>query len=127
MQTATTVPGSMATNATDCLIASDKVEGTDVYNRQGERLGAVCSFVVDKRSGQAAYAVLSSDDFLGLGDSYYPVPWYALKYYTSMGGYVVDLDKDRLGGAPSYTSGEAPDWNDPAYARRIDEYYGYGL
>ena len=41
-----------------------------------------------------------------------------------MGSYVVDVDKGRLGGAPSYTSGEAPDWNDPAYRRQIAEYHG---
>ncbi len=33
------------------LIASDRVEGTAVYNRQGERLGKISNFMVDKRSG----------------------------------------------------------------------------
>ena len=51
-------------------------------------------------------------------------PWRALTYDTGQGGYVVDLDKDRLRGAPSYTGSEAPDWRDPAYGRRIDDYYG---
>ena len=32
--------------------------------------------------------------------------------------------KDQLRGAPSYTGSEAPDWSDPAYGRRIDDYYG---
>jgi hypothetical protein len=43
---------------------------------------------------------------------------------TRQGGYVVDLDKDRLQGAPSYSSREAPDWGDPGYGRRIDDYHG---
>ena len=84
----------------------------------------MCNLVIDKRSGQAAYAIVSASDFLGLGDSCYPVPWKALNYDTSMGGYVVDLDKPRLKEAPSYTSGEAPNWSDPTYARWIDDYYG---
>jgi hypothetical protein len=123
MQTSTAGIGAVASNETDRLIASDKVEGTAVYNRQNERLGSVYNFMVDKRSGQVAYAVLSFGGFLGIGDSYYPLPWKALSYDTKMGGYVVDLDKDRLQGAPSYAA-EAADWNDPAYGRRIDEYYG---
>ena len=34
------------------------------------------------------------------------------------------LDKDRLQGAPSYSGSEAPDWSDPSFGRRIDDYYG---
>ncbi len=40
-----------------------------------------------------------------------------------MGGYVVDLDKDRLQNAPSYRSNESPTW-DSTYDRRIKDYYG---
>jgi uncharacterized protein YrrD len=122
--TARTSSGSVATDETDRLIASNKVEGTVVYNRQGERLGSVYNFMVDKRSGQVEYAVMSFGGFLGMGDSYHPLPWKTLTYDTSKGGYVVDLDKDRLQQAPSYASGETANWSDPAYGRRIDDYYG---
>ena len=123
---ATTGTGSATvdTDETDRLIASNKVEGTAVYNRQGERLGSVYNFMVDKRSGQVEYAVMSFGGFLGIGDSYHPMPWKSLTYDTSQGGYVVDLDKSRLQGAPSYSGSEAPDWSDPSYSRRIDDYYG---
>jgi hypothetical protein len=53
----------------------------------------------------------------------HPLPWKALTYDTSQGGYVVDLNKDRLQGAPSYSSSEAPDWSDPGYSRGIDDFY----
>ena len=127
MQSTTTGTGTgsqAATGETNRLIASDKVEGTAVYNRQGERLGSVYNFMVDKRSGQVEYAVLSFGGFLGIGDSYYPLPWKSLKYDTGQGGYVVDLDKGRLQGAPSYERSEMPDWDDPGYSRRIDDFYG---
>jgi sporulation protein YlmC with PRC-barrel domain len=105
------------------LIASNKVEGTAVYNRQGERLGSVYNFMVDKVSGQVAYAVMSFGGFLGIGDSYHPLPWKSLTYDTDQGGYVVDLDKSRLEGAPSYRSGEDP-WRTRDYGRSIYDYYG---
>ena len=125
MTTSTTGTGSgnVATDETDRLIASNKVEGTAVYNRQGERLGTVYNFMVDKRSGQVAYAVMSFGSFLGMGGSYHPLPWKVLTYDTSKGGYVVDLDKDRLKNAPSYTASQSPTW-DRAYGSRIDSYYG---
>jgi hypothetical protein len=109
---------------TDRLIASDKVEGTAVYNRQGERLGSIHNFMVDKRSGRVEYAILSFGGFLGIGDSYYPLPWKRLNYDTSEGGYVVDLDKARLEGAPRYERSNNPDWANPDYGRRIDDFYG---
>ena len=45
-----TTTGQPATEETSQLIASDKVEGTAVYNHSGERLGSVYNFMVNKRS-----------------------------------------------------------------------------
>jgi PRC-barrel domain len=115
--------GSVAMDETDRLIASNKVEGTAVYNRQGERLGSVYNFMVDKRSGQVAYAVMSFGGFLGMGDSYHPLPWKALAYDTNLGGYMVDLDNDKLKAGPSYAASASPTW-DRTYSERIDRYYG---
>jgi PRC-barrel domain len=66
--------GSVATDETDRLIASNKVEGTTVSNRQGECLGEVYNFMVDKYSGQVAYTVMSFGGFLGIGESYIHCP-----------------------------------------------------
>ena len=119
--------GGAGVNAdeTDRLIASDKVEGTAVYNRAGERLGSVYNVMIDKYSGQVAYAVMSFGGFLGIGERYHPLPWRALTYDTGLGGYVVDVGRERLEGAPSYGRDEAP-WRDPAYGRGVSDYYGYG-
>jgi len=124
--TTSSTSGSPATDETSDLIASDKVEGTAVYNRQSERLGTVYNFMVNKRSGQVAYAVMSFGGFLGIGDSYHPLPWKVLTYDTGLGGYVVDLSREQLEGAPRYSSTETPDWSDQTYGRRINDYYGTG-
>jgi hypothetical protein len=116
--------GGTAIEETDRLIASNKVEGTAVYNRQGERLGTVHNFMVDKFSGHVAYAVMSFGGFLGMGESYHPLPWRVLDYDTRQGGFVIDLDRSRLEKAPSYTASSMPNWSDRAYGSRIDEFYG---
>jgi hypothetical protein len=108
---------------TNRLIASNKVEGTAVYNRQGEKLGSVHNFMVDKRSGKVEYAVMSFGGFLGMGESYHPLPWNVLTYDTGQGGYVVDLDKRILQGGPSYKSGQEPRY-DRAYGEEVYKYYG---
>ena len=115
--------GEPATEETSELIASDKVEGTAVYNRHGDRLGSVYNFMVNKRSGQVAYAVLSFGGFLGMGSSYHPLPWNELTYDTSLGGYVVNRTKEQLEGAPNYSASELHSWDDVGYRGRIDDYY----
>ena len=112
---------SVATDETRDLIASDKVEGTAVYDRSGERLGSVYNFMVGKRSGQVAYAVLSFGGWLGMGESYHPLPWNTLTYDTDLGGYVVSLSKDRLRNAPSHRAGH--DASDAGYWRRVKDYW----
>jgi hypothetical protein len=114
---------TVASDETDRLIASSKVEGTAVYNRQGERLGTVKNFMVDKRSGQVAYAVMSFGGFLGIGAHCHPLPWRVLTYDTRQGGYVIDLDKDKLKNAPSYAEGTSPNWADRSWGSSIDAYY----
>ncbi|MBQ0820813.1 PRC-barrel domain-containing protein [Microvirga sp. HBU67558] len=124
-------PGSMeldpsgkgiAIEETRRLIASSKVEGTPVFNRSGEPLGSVYNFMVDKISGQVAYVVMSFGGFLGIGESYHPLPWRALTYDPRLGGYVVDIDSDRLVDAPQYGAGEDP-FTDNEYGARVDAYY----
>ena len=114
----------MSGNETTSLIAASKVEGTSVYNRQGESLGSIYDVMIDKRSGKVSYAIMSFGGFLGMGESYHPLPWSSLTYDEAQGGYVVDIDKDRLENAPHYGMNDTPDWTGD-YGRQIDDYYGY--
>jgi hypothetical protein len=123
--TSSSTSGEVPTDETDRLIASNKVEGTPVYNRQGESLGEVYNFMVDKYSGKVAYAVMSFGGFLGIGESYHPLRWEALDYDTGMGGFVVDLDRSLLEGAPRYGRDEDPWATDREYGRNVYDYYGY--
>ncbi|SBV34062.1 conserved protein of unknown function [uncultured Sphingopyxis sp.] len=113
----------IATDETDRLIASNKVEGTAVYNSEGEKLGSIYNFMVDKRSGRVEYAVLQFGGFLGLGSDYYPLPWDVLTYDTTQGGYAVNLDKTLLEKAPRFSADQRPDFTRD-YGREVYGYYG---
>lgn len=104
------------------LISAERVQGTDVYNIEGEHLGTVDDIMIDKISGKAIYAVMSFGGFLGMGEKSHPLPWSTLKYDEGKGGYVINLDKKRLEGAPTYDRDEEFMWT-PDYGRRVDEYY----
>ena len=68
----------VATDETGGLISASKVNGTYVYNSQGDSLGSIYDVMIDKRSGEVAYAVMSFGGFLGIGEEYSPLPWSAL-------------------------------------------------
>ena len=110
-------------NETASLIASNKIEGTAVYSPDGDKLGSIYNFMVDKRTGQVEYAVLQFGGVLGLGSDYYPLPWEVLDYDEDQGGYVVELSKEQLKDAPHYAANEEPEFT-PAYRGEIYGAYG---
>jgi sporulation protein YlmC with PRC-barrel domain len=112
------------TNPTGRLIGADQVQGSTVYDTAGEKLGSVEDVMLDKVSGRIAYAVLSFGGFLGIGDRYYPLPWEKLRYDTNRSGYVVDVDRSLIEGAPSYADDEPATWSDRAWGDRVSNYYG---
>ena len=52
------------------LISSEDVEGTDVYDLKGSKIGEIDHLMIDKVSGRVRYAVISFGGFLGLGHSH---------------------------------------------------------
>ena len=108
------------------VISSDRVEGTDVYNPNGDKLGSIDDLMIDKISGQVRYAVMEFGGFLGIGTDRYPIPWNVLTYDTGFEGYVVPISQDQLEGAPRYSSEAVPEY-DEAYRTSINRYYGVGV
>lgn len=111
----------LATDETSDLISSEKVDGTAVYSRDGEKLGTIHHFMVGKRDGRVRFAALN---FGGLfeGDRYHPLPWNALTYNTELDGYEIGLSKEQLKDSPSFERGNEPAY-DARYGREIDDYY----
>jgi hypothetical protein len=118
---ATSMTGSTENRETHDLIGSDKVEGTNVYRSNGEKVGEIERVMLDKRGGKVAYAVMSFGGFLGLGHDHYPVPWARLTYSERLGGYEVNISDEELKGAPKYGDTE---WTwDRDQGRKVYDYY----
>ena len=105
------------------LISSELIRGTKVLNPQGEHLGTIINVMIDKQTGQVAYSVMSFGGFLGIGEKYHPLPWHMLNYDQAKGGYVIELDKERLAAAPSYALTDPIRWEDNEWRTRLDDYY----
>ena len=106
------------------LISSRRVEGTPVYNRKDERLGAIHSVMIEKKTGQVAYAVLSFGGFLGMREHVHPIPWEMLTYDVDMDAYVVDLEHDQLKNAPTLHLDDADRPHGREYDEEVAGYYG---
>ena len=103
------------------LISADRVEGTAVYNTEGDKLGHVEDVMLHKLSGRVAYAVVSCGGFLGVGEKYLPVPWSVLSYSEEKGGYVVPASRSTLEEAPSFSPDMRAD--DSAWRERVHTHY----
>lgn len=114
---------AVAVGSSSRLIASNKVEGAAVYALDGERLGSVYNFMIDKHSGRVDYVVMTYGGFLGMGTRYYPMPWQVLKYDTRRNGYRVDLTARDLETAPSFGRDNEPNFNRD-YGDRVYNWYG---
>ncbi|KQS04271.1 photosystem reaction center subunit H [Sphingomonas sp. Leaf357] len=115
---------SSTAEPTQLLIQSNKTDTMPVRSRDGDKLGSVYAFMVNKRTGQAMYAVLTIGGFLGMGKAYYPLPFALLSFDPVADVFIVTIDRRVLEGGPSWAAN--PPVFDQAYADRVASYYGVG-
>ena len=107
---------------TQLLVQSTLLHAMKVESRDGDGIGSVHAFMVHKGTGRTTHAVLSLGGFLGMGKSFYPLPFALLQFDAVRDGYVVTIDRRLLEGGPSWANN--PPVFDQAYADRVASYYG---
>jgi sporulation protein YlmC with PRC-barrel domain len=112
-----------ASGHTSAILAS-RVNGTNVYNSAGDKIGQVEDVVLDKESNRIMFAALGVGGFLGMGEKFHPVPWSMLDYDKSKGGYVVPVSNDVLKNAPTSDLSELTK-NDGKFADLRETSYNY--
>jgi len=116
-----TFEANTQTGTPNSMVSSTDVNGAPVYSPAGDHLGNIDNLMIDKASGRVAYAVMSFGGFLGIGSAQTPLPWGKLSYDVRLDGYVTDITKDQLQGAPDVPN----DWHsDRTWAANSHAYYG---
>ncbi|EYD75193.1 hypothetical protein with Photosynthetic reaction centre domain protein (PCR-barrel) [Rubellimicrobium mesophilum DSM 19309] len=107
------------------VISSDRVKGTAVFGAEGRQVGTIDHLVIEKASGRIVYAVMSFGGPLGLGRDSYPIPWAALAYDTTVGGYVTSITEEQLRAAPAHPEDWAQDreWEEATHTHYGLPYY----
>jgi len=104
------------------LIASDRVEGTAVYDAEGRAIGNVKRLLIEKVTGQVAYVVIAFGHFFNLRKESHAIPWSKLSYDTALQGYRVDITEAELKDAPSLIA-EHDVWFDAAQEEALEAHF----
>ena len=124
-QTRPPSPDAVGKDETRQMIASDKVEGTTVFDSNGEKIGTTRKVMIGKRDGQVRFVVMGCGGLFGMGEDNFPLPWDGLTYDTDLDGFKlsgVTKEDFQAKKAPSYGRDEEPDWSDD-YDRTVRLYY----
>ncbi|QDF97092.1 photosystem reaction center subunit H [Azoarcus sp. DD4] len=115
--TSTELPGPL-------VLSASTLNGDEVYNAKGEKLGSVKEIMLDVRNGKVCYAVISFGGFLGMGEKLFAVPWSSMVVDTEEQRFMFDVDPERLKSAPGFDKDNWPNMADPTWAKTIHTYYG---
>ena len=91
------------------LIESDRVEGTEVFDAAGVRLGVVRRMLIDREGGRVVYVLVAFTGVAGARRENFLLPWSRLRYDRALGGYRSDVDERELSDAPAHARGDAVD------------------
>ncbi len=106
------------------LMTASTLEGDDIVNRQGDKLGELEEIMLDVTTGRIAYAVMGAGGFLGMGDKLFAIPWSALTMDPENHCFILDADKERLQRAPGFDKDHWPSMADMTWATEVHSYYG---
>jgi PRC-barrel domain len=91
------------------LLDATALDGTDVWDFHGKKLGDLKHILIDPHSGRARYAVIEVDKSWELIDPEVVVPWNSFRFSRKADNSLemaLDSNKERLSGAPRYKAGD---------------------
>ena len=111
------------------IVKAGGLIGTNLRNRQNERVGKIHDLVIDAAEGKLRYAAVTYGGFLGFGDKLFAVPFESFQYQRDpddRDSYVMVLDvtQDKLDRSEGFDQDNWPDLNDPAVLQKWDSRYG---
>ncbi len=105
------------------VMAADTLQGDDVRNEAGEKLGELTHIMIDVPTGRVAYGVLTVGGFLGMGEKLFAIPWSALHLDPAAHGFKLDVSKEKLENAEGFDKDAWPSMADQRWAEELHAYY----
>ena len=105
------------------LMGASTLIGDSVHNLQEEKLGEIKEIMLNVKTGEIAYAVLSFGGVFSIGEKLFAVPWTSLKLDTENKRFALNISKDRFKNAPGFNADNWPDMAELGWVEGIHEYY----
>lgn len=106
---------------------ASKIEGLNVRNAAGDKVGSVNDIVLDLHTGKVAYIAMSVGGVLGIGERLFAVPFDQMRLEEDQNHndrfFVINVSKEKLDKAPGFDKNHWPDFADPHWSQDIDKYY----
>lgn len=106
------------------FLPADTIKGEKVVSIAGEDIGKIEELVIDLQAGRVAYAVLSFDEFPGMGGRFFAVPWQALQVKFKDHAFLLNIPKYTLEKAEGF---DKDNWSVTTrdWLSKIYSYYEY--
>lgn len=104
--------------------SATRIIGTEVRNEQGDYLGRVTDLLIDPENGKIAFAVLSRGGVLGIPTRFAAVPFGALTPNPEKKAYLLDVSREKMASAPTFSRDQWPDVSNREWDKEIYTYYG---
>lgn len=114
------------------LVKGSDLLGEAVDNHEREALGAVKDLIIDSNNGRINSLVLARGGVLGLGEELYAIPWQKVTVQvradkdgrpSNVDDVIVNVDKEMLQNAPSFTADNWPQEDEPSHFVTVYRYY----
>jgi sporulation protein YlmC with PRC-barrel domain len=112
------------------LLGAEVVHGetTEIAEAGSETLGTVAEVILDPVSGRTQHLVIEAGEQMAAAGDWIPVPLTQVlisRLATDITGeeLVVQVEQERLAGAPSFEMGQLPDTTEPGWDAGVREYW----
>jgi sporulation protein YlmC with PRC-barrel domain len=104
---------------------ASRLMGTPVKNLQDQKLGKVENLMVDLSAGRILAVIISSGEYIGLGDELSAVPPTALRFNAEHDTLQLDASRDMLANSPHFNASQWPDFSQPGFVGGV--YHAYNI
>lgn len=107
------------------LLSSSSINGTNIYNYEGESIGEIKDLMIDYEHGRVAYAVLSFGGFLSIGEKLFAIPLESFQFDSEglKGKIILDISEESLENAPGFDKDNWPQNPDYSFMDKVYNHY----
>lgn len=102
---------------------SSDLMGIDVVNPNGETVGEIEDFLVDRGSGRIEHAILKSGEILGMGGKAVAVPYARLGYNVADKKFTANMTKEQIDRSARFIPENWTDQKQTTWAEDLDRWW----